>query len=112
MPLFSFEGVRPRVHPGAWIAPTATLIGDVVVEKDVSIWYGAVIPKIATSAWVLFFHTMSLMGTGQPVCILTATASGTAPTTPADPTTSTKRWTRTATLGRMASLTTARTRGA
>jgi carbonic anhydrase/acetyltransferase-like protein (isoleucine patch superfamily) len=43
MPLFSFEGVSPTVHPDAWIAPTATLIGDVVIEKDVSIWYGAVI---------------------------------------------------------------------
>jgi carbonic anhydrase/acetyltransferase-like protein (isoleucine patch superfamily) len=43
MPLFSFEGVSPTVHPDAWIAPTATLIGDVVVEKDASIWYGAVI---------------------------------------------------------------------
>jgi carbonic anhydrase/acetyltransferase-like protein (isoleucine patch superfamily) len=43
MPLFSFEGVSPTVHSGAWIAPTATLIGDVVIEKDVSVWYGAVI---------------------------------------------------------------------
>jgi len=43
MPLFSFEGLSPQVHPDAWIAPTATLIGDVVVEKDVSIWFGAVV---------------------------------------------------------------------
>jgi carbonic anhydrase/acetyltransferase-like protein (isoleucine patch superfamily) len=43
MPQFSFEGVSPTVHPDAWIAPTATLIGDVVIEKDVSIWYGVVI---------------------------------------------------------------------
>jgi carbonic anhydrase/acetyltransferase-like protein (isoleucine patch superfamily) len=43
MPLFSFEGVSPTVHPDAWIAPTATLIGDVVIEKDVSIWYGVVV---------------------------------------------------------------------
>ncbi|WP_326566767.1 gamma carbonic anhydrase family protein [Amycolatopsis rhabdoformis] len=43
MPLFSFEGASPRVHPDAWIAPTATLIGDVTVEKDASIWYGVVI---------------------------------------------------------------------
>ncbi|UJW34659.1 gamma carbonic anhydrase family protein [Saccharothrix sp. AJ9571] len=43
MPLFSFEGVSPTVHPDAWIAPTATLIGAVTVEKDVSIWYGVVI---------------------------------------------------------------------
>lgn len=31
------------MHPEAWIAPTATLIGDVVVEKGASIWYGAVL---------------------------------------------------------------------
>jgi len=43
MPLFSFEGRAPRVHPRAWIAPTATLVGDVTVEADASIWYGAVL---------------------------------------------------------------------
>ena len=43
MPLFSFEGKNPSVHPKAWIAPTATVIGDVTVEADASIWYGAVI---------------------------------------------------------------------
>jgi carbonic anhydrase/acetyltransferase-like protein (isoleucine patch superfamily) len=43
MPLFSFEGKTPRVHPTAFIAPTATLIGDVVVEERASVWYGAVL---------------------------------------------------------------------
>lgn len=43
MPLFTFEGRAPRVHPGAWIAPTATLIGDVTVEAGASVWYGAVV---------------------------------------------------------------------
>lgn len=43
MPLYSFEGVSPTVHPDAWIAPTATLIGDVTVEEGASVWYGAVI---------------------------------------------------------------------
>lgn len=43
MPLFSFEGKSPTIHPDAWIAPTATLIGDVTVEADASVWYGAVI---------------------------------------------------------------------
>lgn len=43
MPLFSFEGVSPTVHPEAWIAPTATLVGDVVVERGASVWYGAVV---------------------------------------------------------------------
>jgi carbonic anhydrase/acetyltransferase-like protein (isoleucine patch superfamily) len=43
MPLFSFEGKSPIVHPDAWIAPTATVVGDVIVEQNASIWYGAVI---------------------------------------------------------------------
>jgi carbonic anhydrase/acetyltransferase-like protein (isoleucine patch superfamily) len=43
MPLFAFEGREPRVSPAAWIAPTATLVGDVWVEEEASIWYGAVL---------------------------------------------------------------------
>jgi carbonic anhydrase/acetyltransferase-like protein (isoleucine patch superfamily) len=43
MPLFSFEGREPRVAATAWIAPTATLVGDVQVEDDASVWYGAVL---------------------------------------------------------------------
>ncbi len=43
MPLYSFEGKTPRVHPDAWIAPTATLVGDVTVEANASVWYGAVL---------------------------------------------------------------------
>ncbi len=43
MPLFSFEGKTPTIHPDAWIAPTATLVGDVRVEAHASVWYGVVI---------------------------------------------------------------------
>ncbi len=43
MPLFAFEGCEPTVSPTAWIAPTATLIGDVRVEDEASVWYGAVL---------------------------------------------------------------------
>lgn len=43
MPLFSFEGASPKIHPSAWVAPTATLVGDVTVEADASVWYGAVL---------------------------------------------------------------------
>ena len=43
MPLFSFEGLEPQVSPQAWIAPTATLVGDVRVEAEASVWYGAVL---------------------------------------------------------------------
>ena len=31
------------VHPEAFVAPTATLIGDVTVERGASVWYGAVL---------------------------------------------------------------------
>lgn len=43
MPLFSFEGKAPWVAEGAFVAPTATLVGDVVVEDGASVWYGAVL---------------------------------------------------------------------
>src|SRR5216684_3621667 len=43
MPLFAFEGKSPRVHPTAFIAPTAVLIGDVTVEENASVWYNAVL---------------------------------------------------------------------
>lgn len=43
MPLYSFEGAVPRVADDAFIAPTAAIIGDVVVEAGASVWYGAVV---------------------------------------------------------------------
>jgi carbonic anhydrase/acetyltransferase-like protein (isoleucine patch superfamily) len=43
MPIFSFEGHEPTISASAWIAPTATLVGDVHVEDEASIWYGAVL---------------------------------------------------------------------
>jgi carbonic anhydrase/acetyltransferase-like protein (isoleucine patch superfamily) len=43
MPLYSFEGVAPTVADDAFVAPTASLVGDVRVEAGASIWYGAVL---------------------------------------------------------------------
>lgn len=43
MPEYELEGVRPRVHPEAFIAPTAILIGDVEVGRGASVWFGAVL---------------------------------------------------------------------
>jgi len=40
---FELGGRRPKVHPDAYIAPTAVLIGDVEVEKGASVWFGAVL---------------------------------------------------------------------
>ena len=33
----------PNIAPSAWIAPTATVVGDVILEDNVSVWHGAVI---------------------------------------------------------------------
>lgn len=43
MNLFEYEGVSPTIAADAWIAPTATIIGDVTIESGASIWYGAVL---------------------------------------------------------------------
>jgi carbonic anhydrase/acetyltransferase-like protein (isoleucine patch superfamily) len=41
--LLAFGGRSPRVHPTAFIAPTAVLIGDVEVGEEASVWFGAVL---------------------------------------------------------------------
>lgn len=41
--LIPFNGRTPKVHPDAWLAPTATLIGDVVIRARASVWFGAVL---------------------------------------------------------------------
>jgi carbonic anhydrase/acetyltransferase-like protein (isoleucine patch superfamily) len=38
-----YLGTRPTVHPDAWIADDAVVIGDVVVAKDASIWFQTVV---------------------------------------------------------------------
>ena len=41
--IYSFEGMTPRIDPSAWIAPNATVIGNVEIGAEASVWYGAVI---------------------------------------------------------------------
>ena len=43
MGLHGFEGKEPRVADDAFVAPSATLIGDVVLEAESSVWFGAVL---------------------------------------------------------------------
>jgi carbonic anhydrase/acetyltransferase-like protein (isoleucine patch superfamily) len=40
---FALGEKRPHVHPDAYIAPTAVLIGDVQVKAGASVWFGAVL---------------------------------------------------------------------
>jgi carbonic anhydrase/acetyltransferase-like protein (isoleucine patch superfamily) len=41
--IVTYRGKTPRIHPTAFIAPTAVLIGDVEVGEESSIWFGAVL---------------------------------------------------------------------
>jgi carbonic anhydrase/acetyltransferase-like protein (isoleucine patch superfamily) len=41
--LLAFEDKEPQVADDAFIAPTAVLIGDVVVGEGASVWFGAVL---------------------------------------------------------------------
>lgn len=34
---------KPSIHPTAFIAPGAVVVGDVTLEKEASVWYGAVL---------------------------------------------------------------------
>jgi carbonic anhydrase/acetyltransferase-like protein (isoleucine patch superfamily) len=34
---------RPTIHSSAWVVPGATVIGDVILEEESSVWYGAVL---------------------------------------------------------------------
>ncbi|MFO8017500.1 MAG: gamma carbonic anhydrase family protein [Promethearchaeia archaeon] len=37
------NGKEPNIHDSVFIAPNATIIGDVTIEEGVNIWFGAVI---------------------------------------------------------------------
>lgn len=41
--IIPFGGISPTIHPSAFIAPTAVLIGNVTVGAESSIWFGAVL---------------------------------------------------------------------
>jgi carbonic anhydrase/acetyltransferase-like protein (isoleucine patch superfamily) len=39
----SYGGFTPKIHPTAWIAENAVLIGDVDIGEGAGIWYGVVL---------------------------------------------------------------------
>lgn len=41
--LYAFDGKAPVCAPNSWVADSATVIGDVVLEDQASIWFGAVL---------------------------------------------------------------------
>ncbi len=43
MPLYEIKNKRPEIGDGTWIAPSAEIIGDVVIGKNCFIGFGAII---------------------------------------------------------------------
>lgn len=41
--ILTFEGKTPKIGKGVFIAPTASIIGDVTLADGVSVWFGAVL---------------------------------------------------------------------
>ena len=43
MTCYALDGHQPELRDNAWAAPSASLIGKVLLEKNASVWFGAVI---------------------------------------------------------------------
>lgn len=41
--ILDYRGNSPRIAPGAFVAPTATVIGDVQVGEESSLWFGVIV---------------------------------------------------------------------
>jgi carbonic anhydrase/acetyltransferase-like protein (isoleucine patch superfamily) len=39
----AFDGYVPQIAEGVYIAPNAAVVGNVILERDVTIWFGAVL---------------------------------------------------------------------
>jgi len=41
MAIYELDGVSPRRHDSSWVAENAQIMGNVVLEQDTSVWFGA-----------------------------------------------------------------------
>ncbi|MBW1981907.1 MAG: gamma carbonic anhydrase family protein [Deltaproteobacteria bacterium] len=39
----SYQGMQPQIDPSVYVAPGAAIVGDVVIGRDSSIWFGTVV---------------------------------------------------------------------
>jgi carbonic anhydrase/acetyltransferase-like protein (isoleucine patch superfamily) len=50
--LEAFEGLRPEVHPEAWVHPSAVVMGEVRLGPGASVWPGAVLRGDMGPIWI------------------------------------------------------------
>ncbi len=43
MPIYRLGDLEPQIHPSAWVAENAVLVGRVMVGPGASIWYGSIL---------------------------------------------------------------------
>jgi len=43
MAIYELDGKAPRLAPGAWVADSAEVMGDVTLGENASVWFGAVL---------------------------------------------------------------------
>jgi carbonic anhydrase/acetyltransferase-like protein (isoleucine patch superfamily) len=43
MPVYRLGDITPSIHPSAWVADNATIIGKVTLGPGANVWYGAVL---------------------------------------------------------------------
>jgi carbonic anhydrase/acetyltransferase-like protein (isoleucine patch superfamily) len=41
--ILALEGRSPRLHPESWVAPNASVVGDVTLAAKASVWYSATV---------------------------------------------------------------------
>lgn len=50
--IYELDGVAPEIGMDAWVAPSADVIGRVVLEDEASVWFGAVLRGDNEMIWV------------------------------------------------------------
>ena len=50
--LYKYMDVAPEVHPTAYVAPTATVIGNVKIQAGASVWFGTVLRGDIDHIWI------------------------------------------------------------
>jgi len=71
----AFRGISPRIPASAFIAPTATVVGDVVLGEEASLWYGAVVRgdvgaiRIGSRSNIQDGCVLHVTGGGQPLVV-------------------------------------------
>lgn len=43
MAIYQLDGIQPTLHPSAWVADSASVIGQVYLAENASVWFGVVI---------------------------------------------------------------------